>query len=120
MARFVISLGFRALSDDGVLLYATDNDTHPSQFISLELVRGRLVFQFDSGMGLVSMTTVNTYSVKGTWHKVGFSLLRTFAPIATAHPYSTCKCTCHVMHRARALSTKMNNDREDGHCYSFA
>ena len=120
MARFVISLGFRALSDDGVLLYATDNDTHPSQFISLELVRGRLVYQFDSGMGLVSMTTVNSYSMKGTWHKVGFSLLRTFAPIATAHPYSTCKCTCHVTHRARALSTKMNNDREDGHCYSFA
>ena len=25
----------------------------------------------------------------------------------------------HVMHRARALSTKMNNDRADGHCYSF-
>ena len=46
--------------------------------------------------------------------------LRTFAPIATAHPYSAHKFTCHVMHRARALSTKMNNDRADGHCYSFA
>ena len=23
---------------------------------------------------------------------------------------------CHAMHRARALSTKMNNDRADGHC----
>ena len=28
--------------------------------------------------------------------------------------------TCHVMHRARALSTKMNNDRADSNCYSFA
>ena len=46
--------------------------------------------------------------------------LRTFAPIATAHPYSARKFTCHVMHRARARSTKMNNDRADGHCYSFA
>ena len=46
--------------------------------------------------------------------------LRTFAPIATAHPNRARKFTCHVMHRARALSTKMNNDREDGHCYSFA
>ena len=46
--------------------------------------------------------------------------LRTFAPIATAHPYSARKFTCHVIHRARALSNKMNNDREDGHCYSFA
>ena len=40
-------------------------------------------------------------------------LLRTFAPIATAHLYSASKFTCHVMHRARALSIKMNNDRED-------
>ena len=37
--------------------------------------------------------------------------LRTLAPIATAHPYSARKFTCDVMHRARALSTKMNNDR---------
>ena len=35
--------------------------------------------------------------------------LRTFTPIATAHPYSARKFTCHVMHRARALSSKMNN-----------
>ena len=46
--------------------------------------------------------------------------LRTFSPIATAHRYSARKFTCHVMHRARVLSTKMNNDRADGHCYSFA
>ena len=45
--------------------------------------------------------------------------LRTFAPIATAHPYSARKFTCHVMHRARALSIKMNNDMADDHCYSF-
>ena len=29
-------------------------------------------------------------------------------PIATAHPYSACKFTCHVMHQACELSTKMN------------
>ena len=46
--------------------------------------------------------------------------LRTFAPIAAVHPYSARKFTCHVMYRARVLSTKMNNDRADGHCYSFA
>ena len=33
-------------------------------------------------------------------------------PIAIAHPYSARKFACHVMHRARALSTKMNNDRD--------
>ena len=42
--------------------------------------------------------------------------LRTFAPIVTAHPYCARKFTCHVMHRARALSNKMNNDRADCHC----
>ena len=48
------------------------------------------------------------------------AILRTFALIVSAHPYCARKFTCHVMHRARALSTKMNNDRADGHCYGFA
>ena len=46
-------------------------------------------------------------------------LLRTFAPIATAHRYCARKFPRHVMNRARALSNKMNNDRADGHCYNF-
>ena len=46
-------------------------------------------------------------------------LLRTFAPIATAHRYCARKFARHVMNRARALSNKMNNDWADGHCYSF-
>ena len=37
-------------------------------------------------------------------------------PIVTAHPYCARKFTCHAMHRARALSTKINNDRAGGHC----
>ena len=45
--------------------------------------------------------------------------LRTFAPIAAVHPYSPRKFTCHVMHRARELSTKMNNDRADGPLLGF-
>lgn len=72
---FVVGLYFRALSDDGLLLYGTDNDTHPTQFFSLELVRGRLVYKFDSGRGLVSMTTKDKYSGKGVWYRVcGLSL----------------------------------------------
>ena len=45
-----------------------------------------------------------------------------FLRILTAHDCAR-KFTCHVMHRAREArepSTKMNNDRADGHCYSFA
>ena len=37
--------------------------------------------------------------------------LRTFAPIVSAHPYCAREShatSCHAMHRARALSTKMN------------
>ena len=45
--------------------------------------------------------------------------LRRFPLTVFAHPYCARKFTGHVMHRARALSTKMNNDREDGHSYSF-
>ena len=40
--------------------------------------------------------------------------LRTFALIVSAHPYCSREFTCHVMHRARALS-----DRADGHCYTL-
>ena len=39
------------------------------------------------------------------------SQLRTFVPIVSAHPYCACELhatSCHVMHRARAQSTKMN------------
>ena len=29
------------------------------------------------------------------------------------------KFTCHVMYRARALSSKVNNNRANGHCFNF-
>lgn len=45
--------------------------------------------------------------------------LRTFALIVSAHPYCARKFTCHVMHQARVLNNKINNDRADGQCYSF-
>ena len=45
--------------------------------------------------------------------KPGTPNLRTFAPIVSAHPYCARKFTCHVVHRAFELSTKMNNDRAD-------
>ena len=34
--------------------------------------------------------------------------LRTFALIVSAHPYCVHKFTCHIMHRASALNTKLN------------
>ena len=73
LCRFVVGLSFRALSDDGLLLYGTDNDTHPTQFFSLELVHGKLVFKFNSGKGLVSMTSEEKYSGNGQWFSVRIS-----------------------------------------------
>ena len=52
--------------------------------------------------------------------KLLFCQLRTFAPIATAHRCCARKFTRHVMHRVCALRNEINNDRENGHCYSFA
>ena len=45
--------------------------------------------------------------LKGRWRQL-------FLRILTAHG-CTRKFTCHVIHRARAPSTKMNKDRADGH-----
>ena len=46
------------------------------------------------------------------WYTSEFKYnLRTFAPIVSAHPYCAREShatSCHVMHRARALSTKMS------------
>ena len=41
--------------------------------------------------------------------------LRSFALIVSSPPYCARKSTCH---RARKY-IKLNNDRADGHCYSF-
>ncbi|XP_028399262.1 laminin subunit gamma-1-like [Dendronephthya gigantea] len=65
---FVISIEFRALSPNGVLFMAADNQT--SQFVTLELVDGYLVYQFNTGSGLVRMRTTGTYSVGGIWYQV--------------------------------------------------
>ena len=46
-------------------------------------------------------------------------MLRWHVAIVWPGLYCARKFTCHVMHRARSLSTKMQNDGSDGHCYSF-
>ena len=47
---------------------------------------------------------------KGTrlWERDCDLVLRTFAPIVSAHPYCARKCICHVIHQACAQSTKIN------------
>lgn len=67
----MISIEFRALAPNGVLFVVADNRT--TQFVSLELVDGNLVYQFNTGSGLVRMRTTGTYSFGGIWYKVSMS-----------------------------------------------
>ena len=47
-----------------------DNFTNPSQFVSLELVDGSLVYQFNTGGGVVKMKTLGNYAIGGLWYTV--------------------------------------------------
>ena len=66
----MITVEFRALSPNGILLLAMDNFSNPSQFVSLELVNGNLVYQFNTGRELVKMKTEGVYTIAGVWYKV--------------------------------------------------
>lgn len=64
--RFAISVTFRSLVPNAVLLYAVDNPHAPEHFISLELVNGQLVFQQNSGAGTVRVASrLSNYSDGG-------------------------------------------------------
>ncbi|XP_078373908.1 laminin subunit alpha-like [Oculina patagonica] len=61
--RFVISVRFRSLVPNGVLLYAANDMQNPTHFIILELVNGRLVFKYNAGYKTVKvMSTLSSYS----------------------------------------------------------
>ena len=83
--RFVITVRFRSLVPNGVLLYAANDLQIPTHFISLELVNGRLVFKYNAGFRTVKvMSTFNNYSDGGYEYTVRtlFALIPfIFAPI---------------------------------------
>ena len=73
--RFVISLQFRSLVPNGVLLYAADDVQNPTHFISLELINGQLVFKMNSGIGTVRVESkFRNYSDGGITYTVRYSL----------------------------------------------
>ena len=74
--RFVISVVFRSLVPNGVLLYATNDLQNPTHFISLELVNGRLVFKYNAGYKTVKvMSTLNSYADDGLQYTVNILYL---------------------------------------------
>ena len=62
---------FRSLSPNGVLLYATDDMKYPSQFLSVELVNGHIIYRFTTGQGIVYVQSKNnSYGTRGVMDKV--------------------------------------------------
>ena len=66
----VITLEMRSLTMNGLIFYAADSETDPKNFISLELVNGRLRYQFRSATGQVAIETTRRYALDGVWYKV--------------------------------------------------
>nr|XP_033789904.1 laminin subunit alpha-1 [Geotrypetes seraphini] len=60
---------FSTFSPNGLLLYLASNGT--SDFLSLELVDGRVRLTVDLGSGPLSLTTEKRYN-NGTWYKIAF------------------------------------------------
>ena len=84
--RFVISVVFRSLVPNGVLLYATNDLQNPTHFISLELVNGRLVFKYNAGYKTVKvMSTLSSYADDGLQYTVNILYL----------PHSLSSSHCH-------------------------
>ena len=75
-----------------------------------------------------SLQTLTKFEAAKTGSGIGFLrltavCLKDVRAIVSAHPYCVrLRAQIHMPRhaRARAPSAKMNNDRADGHCYSFA
>uniref|UniRef100_A0A663M6X7 Laminin subunit alpha-1 n=1 Tax=Athene cunicularia TaxID=194338 RepID=A0A663M6X7_ATHCN len=65
-----IIIFFSTYSPNGLLLYLASNGTR--DFLSLELVDGKVRLTVDLGSGPLALTTENRYN-NGTWYKISFS-----------------------------------------------
>uniref|UniRef100_A0A8C5X3Z9 Laminin subunit alpha 1 n=1 Tax=Malurus cyaneus samueli TaxID=2593467 RepID=A0A8C5X3Z9_9PASS len=65
-----IIIFFSTFSPNGLLLYLASNGT--KDFLSLELVDGKVRLTVDLGSGPLALTTENRYN-NGTWYKISFN-----------------------------------------------
>uniref|UniRef100_A0A8C3N6E6 Laminin subunit alpha-1 n=1 Tax=Geospiza parvula TaxID=87175 RepID=A0A8C3N6E6_GEOPR len=65
-----ILISFSTFSPNGLLLYLASNGTR--DFLSLELVDGKVRVTVDLGSGPLALTTENRYN-NGTWYKISFN-----------------------------------------------
>ncbi|XP_029165671.1 agrin-like isoform X4 [Nylanderia fulva] len=71
---FSIELWFLTRANDGLLLYNGQLDNGKGDFISLNLVNGRLEFRFNLGSGIANITSPDPVS-RDIWHCVRISRL---------------------------------------------
>lgn len=57
--RFTVTLSFRTTTCFGILFYLANTDEFVRDYISLELIDGRIRFTFDNGLGAVAMESAS-------------------------------------------------------------
>uniref|UniRef100_A0A8B9DL87 Laminin subunit alpha-1 n=1 Tax=Anser cygnoides TaxID=8845 RepID=A0A8B9DL87_ANSCY len=80
-----IIIFFSTFSPNGLLLYLTSNGTR--DFLSLELVDGKVRLTVDLGSGPLALTTENRYN-NGTWYKISFSRNKKQGMLAVMDAYN--------------------------------
>uniref|UniRef100_A0AAY4CFV0 EGF like, fibronectin type III and laminin G domains n=1 Tax=Denticeps clupeoides TaxID=299321 RepID=A0AAY4CFV0_9TELE len=64
---FQITIQFKAVSEDGLLLYCGENEHARGDFTSLALIRGRVHYRFNCGTGAAQIASESRV-VLGQWH----------------------------------------------------
>ncbi|XP_032166436.1 laminin subunit alpha-1 [Mustela erminea] len=77
---------FSTFSPNGLLLYLASNGT--KDFLSIELVHGRVRVTVDLGSGPLALTTDRRYN-NGTWYKIAFQRNRKQGILAVIDAYDT-------------------------------
>nr|XP_035961897.1 laminin subunit alpha-1 isoform X1 [Halichoerus grypus] len=77
---------FSTFSPNGLLLYLTSNGT--KDFLSIELVHGRVKVTVDLGSGPLALITDRRYN-NGTWYKIAFQRNRKQGILAVIDAYNT-------------------------------
>uniref|UniRef100_A0A8B9TDP0 Laminin subunit alpha 1 n=1 Tax=Anas platyrhynchos TaxID=8839 RepID=A0A8B9TDP0_ANAPL len=80
-----IIIFFSTFSPNGLLLYLTSNGTR--DFLSLELIDGKVRLTVDLGSGPLALTTENRYN-NGTWYKISFSRNKKQGMLAVMDAYN--------------------------------
>jgi hypothetical protein len=79
-----ISLRFRTAEPEGVLIFSESSTPNVTDFVSIELVAGQVVFSFDlgSGAGSIATTSLGTRFDNNAWHNLQILRVGSFATLS--------------------------------------